>query len=100
MAFKRFAKLIIYEGEEDRLRSAYADLITSGGTILHADGTIMAVVPISNEDLFVMHPKAVQGILKKIQALRESGPIALLEPKYRPDSDDAAAGDKGGRTGT
>lgn len=69
MAIKRFCKVVIFEGEEDRLRSAYSREITSDGAMIFADGVKYGSAQIEFANLQAVHPKGMSRLLEIMAAL-------------------------------
>jgi hypothetical protein len=65
----RFCRVQIWEGPEDRLASAYANQINTGGVMRFADGVKYGAAPISWADVEVMHPKSISRLCEGLASV-------------------------------
>jgi len=70
MAQKRFCKVVIIEGEEDRLRDAWSREINTGGATMYADGVRYGSAQVDLEDLLLVAQDKVQNLLVRMGGLR------------------------------
>ena len=87
MANKLYCKVVIFEGDEARLRSAYSRELQTGGTTRLADGIRYSVVQVSYRDLMRMNSAGVQRILKESKQLAEVGLEDVPEEEAKGDSE-------------
>lgn len=75
MTIKRYCKVTIIEGEEEKLRSGYwSRQINSGGATIYGDNVKMGSAQIDYEDLLVVNPKRLGKLLEFMRFLE---PIKL-----------------------
>ncbi len=72
MAKVRYVVIEVWEGEEDRLRSAYSYQLHTGGIRMNADGVKHAYIPVESAD--VSGCKVFDDAMKK---LKELSPVKL-----------------------